>query len=160
MDFISKDGGLKLTLRQKSTQVITHPGGLREVKADQGLHVKFRPLAETIVTRAFPANDGMANGVLNSKSAARKARIDEDELISVLLTHPMRGTLFDAVGVDGQQITPERLHIIPSEGGGYYCMLCKKSLDSRGMHNHPKSKEHQGHLALIEQDAKEAIANA
>jgi len=158
MDFISKDGGLKLTLRQKSTQVITHPGGLQSVKADPGLHIRFSPLSETVITDSFPANEGAARGVLNSKSAARRARMDEDDLIAALLNHPMRGTLFDAVGEGGRQITPERLHIIPSDEGGYYCMLCKKSLDSRGMHNHPKSKEHMAHVAKIEQEAKEAIA--
>jgi hypothetical protein len=124
---------------------------------DQGLHVQFVGLSEPIPTDAFAAKDGKARGILNTKHAALTAGIDEGELISILKRHPMNGRLFGPVGEQMESILPEMLHITKMADGNNYCELCKKVLDKRGVHNHPKSKEHQKHLAVLEQEAKEQL---
>ena len=158
MDFLSGAGQLKLVIRPASTSFDKTPDGRKVPVVDMGLRVKFRALAEPIPTDAFTAKDGLARGVLNTKHAVRHLNgMDEDELINTLLNHPKHGLLFGRVGGHNESITPDMLHIVPMSDG-HYCTLCKKSLAKQGVHNHPKSKEHQKHLAAIEQDAREAIA--
>lgn len=157
MDFLSGMGQQKLVLRPASTTLETTPDGKSVRKVDPGLRVQFKKLGAPIHTEAFFSNDGLAWGRLSTGPVAKKLRIDEDELISFLINHPKHGELFGRVGGHGESILPEMLHVIPS-GDGYYCQLCKKSLAKQGVHNHPKSKEHQDRLEEIEADAREAIA--
>ena len=157
MDFLSGMGQQKLVLRPASTTLETTPDGKSVRKVDPGLRVQFKKLGAPIHTEAFFSNDGLAWGRLSTGPVAKKLRVDEDELISSLINHPKHGELFGRVGGHGESILPEMLHVIPS-GDGYYCQLCKKSLAKQGVHNHPKSKEHQKRLAGIEEDAREAIA--
>ena len=157
MDFLSGAGQLKLVIRPASTSFEKTPEGKKVPVVDMGLRVKFRPLAEPIPTDAFFSRDGLARGVLNTTPVAKKLRIDEDELIDILINHPQHGKMFGRVGGHNESVLPEMLHIVPT-GEGHYCTLCKKSLPKQGIHNHPKSKEHQSHLASIEQEAKDAIA--
>lgn len=157
MDFLSGAGQLKIVLRPASTSFEKTPDGKKVPVVDFGQRVQFRALAEPIPTDAFFSKDGLARGVLSSKHAARKARMEEDDLIQALLNHPQHGKRFGRVGGHNEAILPEMLHVVPS-GDGYYCQLCKKSLHKLGVHNHPKSKEHQKHLAAIEEEKREAIA--
>lgn len=157
MDFLSGMGQQKLVLRPASTTLEKTPDGKSVRSVDVGLRVKFKKLGAPIHTDAFFSNDGFAWGVLSTGPVAKKLRIDEEELIDMLINHPKHGELFGRVGDRGETILPEMLHIIPS-GDGFYCELCKKSLDKRGVHNHPKSKEHQKHLAGIEEETREAMA--
>jgi hypothetical protein len=156
MQFLSSAKEQKLTLRPRMTRFITLDNGGKVPQIDPGLHVQFRGLSEPIPTEAFAAKDGKARGILDTKYAAKLAGIDEDELISILLNHKMHGILFGRVGDANENILPEMLHIIP-HSDGYYCELCKKSLAKQGVHNHPKSGEHQRHLAAIEQEAREQL---
>jgi hypothetical protein len=157
MDFLSGMGRQKLVLRPASTTLEKTPDGKSVRHVDPGLRVQFRRLGAPIHTDAFFSKDGLAWGVLSTGPVAKKLRINEEELIDMLLNHPKHGELFGRVGERGEKILPEMLHIIPS-GDGHYCKLCKKSLDKRGVHNHPKSKEHQERLAGIEAETREAIA--
>ena len=156
MQFLSNARELKLTLRPRITRFLELDNGGKVPQVDTGLHVQFKALAEPIPTEAFAAKDGKARGILDTKYAAKRAAIDEDELISILLHHDMHGILFGRVGDANENILPEMLHIIP-HSDGYYCELCKKSLAKQGVHNHPKSGEHQRHLAAIENDAREQL---
>lgn len=156
MQFLSGAGELKLVLRPKRTRFVELDNGGKVPQVDHGLHVQFKGLAEAIPTTAFAAKDGKARGILDTKYAARSAGITEDELIPLLLNHKMHGILFGRVGDANENILPEMLHVIP-HGDGYFCELCNKSLDKKGVHNHPKSKEHQQHLANLEQDAREQL---
>ena len=157
MDFLSGMGQQKLVLRPASTTLETTPDGKSVRTVDLGLRVQFKKLGAPIHTDVFFSDDGLARGRLNTGPIAKKLRIEEDELISMLINHPQHGRLFGRVGGRGESILPEMLHVIPS-GDGYYCQLCKKSLAKQGVHNHPKSKEHQKRLVGIEEDAREAIA--
>ena len=157
MDFLSGMGQQKLVLRPASTTLETTPDGKSVRTVDLGLRVQFKKLGAPIHTDVFFSDDGLARGRLNTGPIAKKLRIEEDELISMLINHPQHGRLFGRVGGRGESILPEMLHVIPS-GDGYYCQLCKKSLAKQGVHNHPKSKEHQKRLAGIEEETREAIA--
>ena len=157
MDFLSGMGQQKLVLRPASTTLETTPDGKSVRTVDLGLRVQFKKLGAPIHTDAFFSENGLAWGTLNSGPVAKRLRIEEAELISMLINHPQHGRLFGRVGGRGESILPEMLHVIPS-GDGYYCQLCKKSLAKQGVHNHPKSKEHQKRLVGIEEDAREAIA--
>ena len=157
MDFLSGAGQLKLVIRPASTSWEKTPDGKKVPVVDMGLRVKFRALAESIPTDAFFSKDGLARGVLNTTPVAKKLRMDEDELIFLLINHPKHGEMFGRVSGQNEAILPEMLHVVPS-GDGYYCELCKKSLAKQGVHNHPKSKQHQAHLASIEQETRDAIA--
>ena len=157
MDFLSGAGQLKLVIRPASTSFDKTPDGKKVPVVDMGLRVKFRALAEPIPTDVFFSKDGLARGVLNTTPVAKKLRMDEDELIDILINHPQHGKMFGRVGGHNEAILPEMLHIVPT-GDGHYCTLCKKSLPKQGINNHPKSKVHQTHLAAIEQEFKDAIA--
>jgi len=157
MDFLSGAGQLKLVIRPASTSWDKNPDGKRVPVVDMGLRVKFRALAEPIPTDAFFSRDGLARGVLNTTPVAKKLGMPEDELNKILINHPEHGKRFGRVSGHNETILPEMMHVVPS-GDGYYCELCHKSLAKQGVHNHPKSKQHQAHLADIEQGARDAIA--
>lgn len=159
MEFLSGARALKLTLRPARTSFVELDSGQKVPRVDLGLRVRFNPLTQPIPTEAFASKDGLARGVLRTKPAALRAGIPEDELIDILLNHKMHGIMFGRVGDHKEAVLPEMLHIIPMDDG-YYCQLCKKTLDKRGVHNHPKSKEHQKHLTGIEQAAREQLEAA
>ena len=98
MQFLSGARELKLTLRPRMTRFITLDNGGKIPQVDQGLHVQFKGLAEPIPTEAFAAKDGKARGILDTRYAARKAGVDEDELTQILINHPQHGVLFGRVG--------------------------------------------------------------
>jgi len=71
--------------------------------------------------------------------------------------HKGYGTKWVGIGVDGQEVVSDELHVVPEGERGFYCGLCEKHLQNvQAMKNHVKSGEHVERKKTAE---VEALAN-
>lgn len=153
-----------------SPEYVLKPGAYRTVEtavgavaqAVRGTRVKFTPLENPVPVTILPAKQGerVARGILDSKSAAAKAGIDEDVLIAFLREHERYGLDFVGVDSDGQITAEEEVDPIENLGPdeGYFCKLCEQHLSTpQAVGGHTRSNVHKDAVARARDRAAEKL---
>ena len=159
MQFISTMKQQSYTFQPARKEVIkTNVGNV--VQAFLSKRIQFEPLALPFHTPTLSAKNGMAWGVLDSKHAAKKARISEKDLIEFLMAHPHYGIRMVGIGHDGSEVLSDETHIVREGEKGFYCEICEKHLQNmQGMKNHVKSAAHKELFEAARLEVMEGITS-
>ena len=165
MLFLSRDKGLKLVHTQVHKYAHrTKTGMVSEIVP--GRRVQFQKLATPMPCSLFKSKDSGsfrwgAEGILDSKLAAKQADMEEQEVINWLLHHDGYGTKFVAVGDEtGTPIAPEEVIFEKAGEKGWRCTVCDQYFqDDRGKGGHLESKKHKQKVADLERGILSDMAN-
>ena len=152
--------------RVKIHETVT--GTYRETQAPA--IIAFEKIRGDFRSMLLPTEDGYAKGHLDTERVASQFRHDghtftkdgedvtEREITDYLLKHPSYGLEFVAVGDDNHEIGSDRTDVV-KEGERWWCLVCEKYLDGRGMNAHvEKSKEHLEKSALAARQRNFALS--
>ena len=164
MIFLSRDKGLRMVINPVHKFVHrTSSGNVSEVVP--GKRIQFQKLAAPMPCSAFPPDKGNplrwgAEGVLDSKLAAKQAKMKEDDIINWLLHNEDYGVKFIAVDEEGgTPLVPEEV-VLEVAGDGWHCTVCDQYIqDDRGKKPHLESKKHKEKVRLLEVGAFDSIQN-
>ncbi|MHC4145715.1 MAG: hypothetical protein ACYSUD_13160 [Planctomycetota bacterium] len=164
MIFLSRDKGLRMIISPVQKYIHrTSSGNISEIIP--GKRIQFQKLAQPIPCSAFPTKGESghrwgAEGVLDSKLAAKQAQMKEDDVINWLLHNDDYGIKYVAVDDDsGVPLVPEEV-VLEVAGDGWHCTVCDQYIeDGRGKKPHLESKKHLEKVRLLEAGAFSSLQN-
>ena len=164
MIFLSRDKGLRMIISPVQKFIHrTNSGNVSEIIP--GKRIQFQKLAAPMPCSIFPKNEGDplrwgAEGVLDSKLAAKQAKMKEDDVINWLLHNENYGSMFVAVDDDtGVPLVPEEV-VLEVAGDGWHCSVCDQYIqDDRGKKPHLESKKHKDNVGALERGSLSSLQN-
>ena len=164
MIFLSRDKGLRMIISPVQKFIHrTSSGNVSEIVP--GKRIQFQKLAAPMPCSIFPPKDsGLhrwgAEGVLNSKLAAKQSKMKEDDVINWLLHNEDYGIKFVAVDDEsGTPLVPEEV-VLEVAGDGWHCTVCDQYIqDDRGKKPHLESKKHKDNVGALERGSFSSLQN-